>query len=202
MDCSPSGVGGVGGSGSSGSSGGSNNGGNGQMPRQTKRIAPTSSLAVSPNPVVDSIQLQGQASAGSIGSSQCGVPAAGSDLVSLFECPVCFDFVLPPIIQCQNGHLVCSSCRQKLTTCPTCRVPISSQIRNLPMEKLAVTMMFPCKYMTSGCSATLPYLEKPDHEDSCEFKPYQCPCPGTCLLINYSQHFPLYPPSFLSSSDL
>lgn len=180
MDCSSSGVGG----GSGGASG--NNGNNGPMPRQTKRIAPTSSLAVSPNPVADVTLLAGQASAGAVVGVQCGVPAAGSDLVSLFECPVCFDFVLPPIIQCQNGHLVCSSCRQKLTTCPTCRVPISSQIRNLPMEKLAVTMMFPCKYMTSGCSATLPYLEKPDHEDSCEFKPYQCPCPGTRNTFFYS----------------
>ena len=26
-------------------------------------------------------------------------PAAGSDLASLFECPVCFDYVLPPILQ-------------------------------------------------------------------------------------------------------
>lgn len=50
--------------------------------------------------------------------------ASSSALASLFECPVCFDYVLPPILQCQNGHLVCSSCRQKLTCCPTCRGPI------------------------------------------------------------------------------
>lgn len=28
-----------------------------------------------------------------------------ADLASLFECPVCFDYVLPPIFQCQAGHL-------------------------------------------------------------------------------------------------
>lgn len=44
-----------------------------------------------------------------------------TDLASLFECPVCFDYVLPPILQCQSGHLVCSNCRPKLTCCPTCR---------------------------------------------------------------------------------
>lgn len=27
------------------------------------------------------------------------------DLTSLFECPVCFDYVTPPILQCANGHL-------------------------------------------------------------------------------------------------
>ncbi|RWS25053.1 E3 ubiquitin-protein ligase SIAH1-like protein [Leptotrombidium deliense] len=102
-----------------------------------------------------------------------------SDLTSLFECPVCFDYVLPPILQCQNGHLVCASCRQKITCCPTCRVPISSNIRNLPMEKLASTMMFPCKYSSSGCNISLLHTDKPEHEDSCEFKPYSCPCPGS-----------------------
>lgn len=43
------------------------------------------------------------------------------DLVSLFECPVCMDFALPPILQCQSGHIVCASCRSKLSSCPTCR---------------------------------------------------------------------------------
>ena len=48
-------------------------------------------------------------------------PASNADLASLFECPVCFDYVLPPILQCQSGHLVCANCRPKLTCCPTCR---------------------------------------------------------------------------------
>ena len=148
-----------------------------QIKRETKRIAPTNSMAVSPSssePVAMCSMMSQQ-------PSTSGMTASGNDLTSLFECPVCFDFVLPPIIQCQNGHLVCSSCRQKLTSCPTCRVPISNTIRNLPMEKLATTMMFPCKYSSSGCAISLLYTDKPDHEDSCDFKPYSCPCPGsTC----------------------
>lgn len=57
--------------------------------------------------------------------SQSGVPPGGNtDLASLFECPVCFDYVLPPILQCQSGHLVCANCRPKLTCCPTCRGPL------------------------------------------------------------------------------
>lgn len=47
--------------------------------------------------------------------------ASGLDLPSLFECPVCMDYALPPILQCQSGHIVCSACRSKLSTCPTCR---------------------------------------------------------------------------------
>ena len=32
-------------------------------------------------------------------------PRPNYDLTSLFECPVCFDFVTAPILQCHNGHL-------------------------------------------------------------------------------------------------
>lgn len=64
---------------------------------------------------------------GSSGTSSSSTSTSNStttmstDLASLFECPVCFDYVLPPILQCQSGHLVCSNCRPKLTCCPTCR---------------------------------------------------------------------------------
>ncbi|XP_002127743.2 E3 ubiquitin-protein ligase SIAH1B [Ciona intestinalis] len=99
------------------------------------------------------------------------------DLASLFECPVCFDYVLPPILQCQSGHLVCTNCRPKLTCCPTCRGALGN-IRNLGMEKVAMTVDFPCKYAASGCEVTLRYIQKPEHEETCEYRPYSCPCPG------------------------
>ncbi|XP_053435087.1 E3 ubiquitin-protein ligase SIAH1-like [Nycticebus coucang] len=100
-----------------------------------------------------------------------------NDLRSLFECPVCFEYILPPILQCQHGHLVCNSCRQNLASCPTCRGPLGS-IRNVAMEKVANSVMFPCKYASSGCGLTLPPAQKADHEESCDFRPYCCPCPG------------------------
>lgn len=52
------------------------------------------------------------------------IPTPGTltdELAALFECPVCFEITLPPIMQCQVGHLVCASCRPKLSCCPTCR---------------------------------------------------------------------------------
>ncbi|CAG0885805.1 unnamed protein product [Cyprideis torosa] len=103
--------------------------------------------------------------------------ASGHDLASLFECPVCFDYVLPPILQCSSGHLVCQTCRPKLTCCPTCRGALGN-IRNLAMEKVASTVMFPCKYASNGCTGSLLHTEKPEHEESCEWRPYVCPCPG------------------------
>ena len=92
------------------------------------------------------------------------------DLVNLFECPVCFDYALPPILQCQSGHIVCSQCRMKLSSCPTCRGPLGN-IRNLGMEKVADTILFPCKYQNNGCTLTLIHKTKLEHEDSCDFRP-------------------------------
>lgn len=98
------------------------------------------------------------AAAGVSGSVSGSVPAVAAvalphstlagqsaELTALFECPVCFDYVLPPILQCQAGHLVCNQCRQKLSCCPTCRGPLTPSIRNLAMEKVASTLPFPCK---------------------------------------------------------
>ena len=80
--------------------------------------------------------------------------------------------------QCHAGHLVCSSCRPKLTCCPTCRGQLGGNIRNLAMEKVASTVMFPCRYQSSGCGLSLLHTDKTDHEETCEFRPYSCPCPG------------------------
>uniref|UniRef100_A0AAZ3PQF3 RING-type E3 ubiquitin transferase SIAH2 n=1 Tax=Oncorhynchus tshawytscha TaxID=74940 RepID=A0AAZ3PQF3_ONCTS len=78
-----------------------------------------------------------------------------AELTALFECPVCFDYVLPPILQCQAGHLVCNQCRQKLSCCPTCRGPLTPSIRNLAMEKVASTLPFPCKDPSSTAPTPL-----------------------------------------------
>ena len=42
--------------------------------------------------------------------------------------------------------------------------------RNLAMEKVASTVMFPCRYQSSGCSLSLLHTDKTDHEETCEFR--------------------------------
>ncbi|XP_077312062.1 E3 ubiquitin-protein ligase SIAH1-like [Lithobates pipiens] len=126
------------------------------------------------------------ASAIPAGTSQCPsqqVPAlretmaSNNDLLSLFECPVCLDYVIPPILQCQSGHLVCSNCCPRLTCCPICLGPLGS-IHCLMMDKVADSVLFTCKYECSDCTERLPRAEKSDHEKLCEFQPCSCPHPG------------------------
>ncbi|CAI5449504.1 unnamed protein product [Caenorhabditis angaria] len=102
---------------------------------------------------------------------------SNAEVLSVFECPVCLEYMLPPYMQCQSGHLVCSNCRPKLQCCPTCRGPTPS-VRNLGLEKIANTVRFPCKFSNSGCALNFHHYEKVEHEELCEYRPYSCPCPG------------------------
>ncbi|XP_017080487.1 probable E3 ubiquitin-protein ligase sinah isoform X2 [Drosophila eugracilis] len=97
-------------------------------------------------------------------------------LVSLFECPVCFGYIMPPVLQCARGHLLCSFCRQKVTLCPVCRISMTN-IRSLAMEKVATKLIFPCKHSQYGCRERVLYGEKLNHEEDCEWRPYNCPYP-------------------------
>ncbi|XP_062280173.1 E3 ubiquitin-protein ligase Siah1-like [Scomber scombrus] len=46
-------------------------------------------------------------------------------------------------------------------------------------EKVANSVLFPCKYASSGCEVTLPQTDKREHEELCDFRPYSCPYPAT-----------------------
>lgn len=58
-------------------------------------------------------------------------------VAQLLECPICLDTVRRPIFQCTNGHLLCSSCRNKTHQCPVCRISlVNNTARCLVAEKL------------------------------------------------------------------
>lgn len=173
--------------GTGGAPGGNGNGGGGQTPSQPKNMARVQSTPATPiihtppsnTGAVAPTVHQGPGTSGAAGvpgTSHQG-PANNPEVLSAFECPVCLEYMLPPYLQCQSGHLVCGNCRPKLTCCPTCRGPVPS-VRNLVLEKIANTVLFPCKYASTGCPLQLVHTDKVDHEEACEFRPYCCPCPG------------------------
>ena len=45
------------------------------------------------------------------------------DVERELECPVCFEIASEaPIFRCEEDHLICSKCREKVSSCPVCRV--------------------------------------------------------------------------------
>lgn len=88
----------------------------------------------------------------------------------------------PPILQCRNGHTVCSNCVSKLAspTCPKCRVSIDPKqpIRNLFMESLVQIsgLRYPCENQAAGCTEVFsPGPLKKQHQRECKFRQIGCP---------------------------
>jgi len=95
-------------------------------------------------------------------------------VLSELECPVCADYMLPPIEFCKNGHNICSKCRGNLRECPTCRQPFV-KIRNWALENLTKRVKYPCTNRKFGCKETHPVDLIKVHEDLCHYAAYMCP---------------------------
>ncbi|VEN37918.1 unnamed protein product, partial [Callosobruchus maculatus] len=69
--------------------------------------------------------------------------------LQLLECPVCYNYLTPPVGQCVQGHVVCPTCFDRLDRCPVCR--------------------------SRKSEAGALFLERKEHEAICEFAPLLCP---------------------------
>ena len=93
------------------------------------------------------------------------------DVLDFITCSVCREIILPPIMQCTKGHLICMDCKKKCTTCPQCRGRMGHS-RNFAFEKIVSDMLFPCKY--ENCKELVQYSSLKNHYETCKFKPYDC----------------------------
>ncbi|KAL4558151.1 hypothetical protein LXL04_036348 [Taraxacum kok-saghyz] len=97
----------------------------------------------------------------------------------LLECPMCRKLMYPPILQCRNGHTLCSNCKSKVhNCCPMCHCELGN-IRCLALEKVAESLDLPCRHKPLGCHEIFPYYSKLNHEVKCRFRPYNCPYAGS-----------------------
>lgn len=99
--------------------------------------------------------------------------AVKNPILRVLECPVCLEYMTPPIIQCCVGHSFCQSCRNAITNCPTCRGEINDA-RNYPLEEIAQMVEYPCKYSKYGCTFTTTSNNIKQHQASCKNGPYKC----------------------------
>ncbi|KAL2487855.1 E3 ubiquitin-protein ligase [Forsythia ovata] len=103
--------------------------------------------------------------------------ASNTAVHELLECPICMNIMYPPIHQCPNGHTLCSKCKSKVRSCPICRQELGN-IRCLALERVAESLEVPCRYQILGCQDIFPYQSRLRHEQSCGFRPYNCPYAG------------------------
>jgi hypothetical protein len=96
------------------------------------------------------------------------------------KCPACLEYIIPPIPLCQNGHILCHICRQRLYRCPVCRYPFS-KTRCLILENIAKSINYPCKYHDDGCTKALNLGLIKSHEEECLYRPLKCPFSSVAL---------------------
>jgi hypothetical protein len=111
-----------------------------------------------------------------------GFPRAmGGDLLKELECPVCMEYMVPPIKLCTNGHNICSKCRESVTWCPICRAELLD-IRNVALENIARSQKYACANRKRGCVGLLSIEHIAEHQAVCVYGDIKCPLhiTGTC----------------------
>ena len=109
------------------------------------------------------------------------------DIEDVLECVICLEFpITVPIYQCNNGHVLCSSCHGRVTDCPTCRGRLG-KVRCLAMEKVLEKFPKPCRFKSSGCSIRLDQTRLDKHEGSCAYKPVSCPMTNCAQLLSIEE---------------
>ena len=105
----------------------------------------------------------------------------------LEACPICYDALSMPIVQCANGHIVCSKCMESAShQCCFCRCEILQPSRNLIAETLIkhLHINVRCKW-DCGFVGTVESVY--EHESGCnsrEMKCNKCEWTGPCTHIS------------------
>jgi len=96
-------------------------------------------------------------------------------LIKILECPICFEIPFPPILTCVQGHIVCSTCRPRMTKCGVCRGQFQEG-RNYPLEEIILGSSFPCKFKEFGCKDFILGKIFSNHLQICQFNPFFVLC--------------------------
>jgi E3 ubiquitin-protein ligase SIAH1 len=100
--------------------------------------------------------------------------AVDEDLLKNLECPVCMEYMVPPIKLCTNGHNICSSCTERVSCCPTCRAEFS-ETRCVALENIVRRQKYPCDNRQSGCLAVFLIEHIFEHHAVCVYGKIKCP---------------------------
>ena len=102
----------------------------------------------------------------------------------LMECPVCYNIPRDlPIPSCPSGHIVCRPCKERLETCPTCRLPMAANSTNSLAAALIDQVQHRCKYNDQGCEVKMMLKHLLIHEKQCPERTFDCPAVGCGRLV-------------------
>jgi hypothetical protein len=106
-------------------------------------------------------------------------PPVHLSVLQTLTCPVCCEYMRPPITLCQAGHNICCRCRPSLqwpggNKCPRCEGPLLDT-RNVALETIARSLLYPCRYSVAGCRGKFGMDDIGQHHARCPHRSYDCP---------------------------
>ena len=96
------------------------------------------------------------------------------EVLEELKCPLCVEFMTPPIPVCHNGRSIHNTCRQKVNQCPTCKAGFLES-RCWILENIIQKIKYCCQYYEEGCEfvSTAQFIKS--HEANCPDRPFNCP---------------------------
>lgn len=113
------------------------------------------------------------------------------ELQESVECPVCFSVPrAPPVPCCQNGHVICTRCKEKVEHCPTCRIPMTNCVSQVAAT-IIQRIQHPCDFRDAGCQQRFDINAIDQHEERCMYRLVRCPhwaCDEMISLTSLTSH--------------
>ena len=119
------------------------------------------------------------------------VPEESVDENSSLWCAIHLGLLNDPVVNSACGHCFCRSCieawRKQTCSCPCCRTPLTSTVRNFSAAKLLDCLSIHCRYGCkqkvdgtwvvddTGCPKIITSQDRREHEDVCPFRLVSCP---------------------------
>uniref|UniRef100_A0ACD5TS60 Uncharacterized protein n=1 Tax=Avena sativa TaxID=4498 RepID=A0ACD5TS60_AVESA len=85
------------------------------------------------------------------------------------DCPICYHPLQPSVYQCAAGHVVCSSCRDRLHDRSKCQVCAAATEygRCYALERILRSLRVPCPNAARGCVVQMLLHEREGHAKEC-----------------------------------
>lgn len=87
-------------------------------------------------------------------------------IIAEIECPICLNYIRPPIYMCESSHNFCSSCFYNIADCPLCHSNLGN-MRNLALEKISANLTYPCVNKIHDCEFREKLPKLTPHEAFC-----------------------------------
>ena len=108
-------------------------------------------------------------------------------IIETFNCPVCYELMIPPLPQCVEGHNLCANCFYRVQSCPICRAELCIVDNNL-LRDIFDMLTFPCIY--EDCDEMVLGKSMETHVKQCVHRNVNCKfCDWYGKMKDMDQHF-------------